>query len=116
MLGLRQDRAPFDGVVTRRGVDTGHLTVPGPPGEPLFVVARTDIVTIAVGVPETYAPLVGRGDKVLVRVQALGGLTVEGEVTRTAWALDTARGPSAPRSTCPTPTAPCARASTPMRP
>lgn len=90
LLGYARIEAPFDGVITRRGVDTGHLTVPGPQGEPLFVVARTDIVTIAIDVPETYAGAVSRGDKVLVRIQALGGLTVEGEVTRTSYALDTA--------------------------
>jgi HlyD family secretion protein len=81
--------APFDGVVTRRGVDTGHLTTPGASGELLFTVARSDIVTITVGIPETDAPFVNPGDRARVRLQALEGRIFEGTVTRTAWALDT---------------------------
>lgn len=82
--------APFDGVVTRRGIDTGHLTTPGAAGELLFIVARSDLVTITVGVPETEAPFVNPGDPVRVRLLALEGKTFEGKVTRTAWALDSA--------------------------
>jgi RND family efflux transporter MFP subunit len=80
--------APFDGIVTRRGIDTGHLTTPGAGGELLFIVARSDIVTITVGVPETDAPFVNAGDDARVRLQALDGKTFTGKVTRTAWALD----------------------------
>ena len=90
MAGYARIVAPFDGVVTRRNVDTGHLTTPGAAGEPLFVVARSDIVTIAVGVPETDAPFVESRRPGPVRLQALEGRTFEGKVTRTAWALDPA--------------------------
>ncbi len=88
MASYRQILAPFDGVVTHRGVDTGHLTTPGATGERLFIVARSDVVTITVGVPETDAPFVTPGDQALVRLQALEGKTFEAKVTRTAWALD----------------------------
>jgi HlyD family secretion protein len=90
MAGYAKVEAPFDGVVTRRLVDTGHLTVPGGTGEPLLVVARSDRVTIAVGVPEADAPLVDAGDPARVRLQALGGRAFEGKVTRTSWSLDAA--------------------------
>jgi HlyD family secretion protein len=80
--------APFDGIVTRRGIDTGHLTTPGAAGELLFIIARSDMVTITVGVPETDAPFVNSGDEARVRLQALDGKTFSGKVTRTAWALD----------------------------
>jgi RND family efflux transporter MFP subunit len=90
LLGYARIEAPFDGVVTRRNVDTGHLTVEGPQGDPLFVVARTDVVTAVVGVPETFAAAVEPGDRVELRVQALGGRTLEGRVTRTAYVLDEA--------------------------
>ncbi len=90
MAAYRQILAPFDGVVTRRGVDVGHLTTPGAGGELLFVVARSDIVTIAVGVPEADAPSVNPGDPARVRLQALEGKTFEGKVARTSWALDPA--------------------------
>jgi RND family efflux transporter MFP subunit len=90
LLAYARIEAPFDGVVTLRNVDTGHLTVPGTQGEPLFVVAHADVVTVAVAVPETFAAAVEPGDRALVRLQALGGRTVEGRVTRTSFALDDA--------------------------
>ena len=52
---------------------------PGTAGEPLFVVARSDIVTIAVGVPETDAPFVNTGDPARVRLQALERPDVRGQ-------------------------------------
>jgi RND family efflux transporter MFP subunit len=80
--------APYDGVVTRRHVDVGDLTEPGTQGQPLFVVARDDLVRITVSVPEMYATEVDPGDRVLIRLQALSGRGFEGKVTRTAWTLD----------------------------
>lgn len=88
MLGYARIEAPFDGVITRRNVDTGHLTRPGSEAAPLFIAARTDIVTIAVDIPETYSTDVNPGDHAVVKLQAMKGRSVEGKVTRTAWALD----------------------------
>ena len=90
MVRYTKIEAPFDGVVTRRNFDTGHLTMPGASGDPLFVVARSDVVTVSVGVPEADAPLVGVGDAAEVRLQVLDGRTFEGKVTRTSWSLDPA--------------------------
>ena len=80
--------APYDGVVTRRHVDVGDLTEPGSHGEPLFIVARDDILRITVSVPEMYATEVEPGDRVLIRFQAISGRNVEANVTRTSWMLD----------------------------
>jgi RND family efflux transporter MFP subunit len=84
--------APFDGVVTRRGVDTGHFVQPSPggsnPGVPLFVVVRTDPLRIFVDVPETAAAAVRDGAPARVRVQALQEEEFAGRVTRSSWALD----------------------------
>ncbi len=80
--------APYDGVITRRHVDVGDLTEPGSHGQPLFAVARDDVVRITVSVPEMYATEVGAGDRVMVRLQALSGRRFEGKVTRTSWTLD----------------------------
>jgi RND family efflux transporter MFP subunit len=88
MLGYTRIEAPYDGIITRRNVDTGHLTRPGADAPPLFVAARTDVVTIVVDVPETYSTEVDKGDRATVKLQAMKGRTVEGTVTRTAWALD----------------------------
>ena len=82
--------APYDGVVTRRNVEVGQLTTPGSTGDPLFIVARQDVVTITVGVPEADALSVNAGDVARVRLVALDGRIFEGKVTRTAWALDAA--------------------------
>ena len=90
MEGYTKVESPYDGVVIRRKVDTGQLTTPGTAGEPLFVVARSDIVTISVGVPETDAPFVNAGDTAHVRLLALDSRVFDGKVTRTAWALDSA--------------------------
>jgi HlyD family secretion protein len=90
MEGYARIVSPYDGIVIKRGIDTGHLTTPGAVGEPLFVVARSGTVTITVGVPETEAPFVNINDHAKVRLQALEGRSFEGKVTRTAWALDAA--------------------------
>jgi RND family efflux transporter MFP subunit len=84
-------RAPFDGIVTTRNVDTGHLvqTGVGSAGKPLFVVVRTDIVRIFVDVPESDAVLIEPQDEALVRVPSLSPEPVRGTVTRTAWILNT---------------------------
>lgn len=90
MEGYTKIEAPYDGVVTRRKVDTGQLTTPGTTGEPLFVVARSGTVTVSFGVPESEAPFVYAGDAAHVRLLALDSRVFEGKVTRTAWALDPA--------------------------
>jgi RND family efflux transporter MFP subunit len=88
LLAYTRIVAPYDGVVTRRNVDTGHLTIPGGNSEPLFVVARSDLVTVAVHVPELFAAAVEPGDRALIRLQSIPGKPFEGKVTRSAYALD----------------------------
>jgi HlyD family secretion protein len=80
--------APYDGIVTHRHVHVGDLTEPGIHSQPLFTVARDDIVRIIVSVPEMYATEVNPGDRALIRLQALTGGDFEGKVTRTSWTLD----------------------------
>jgi RND family efflux transporter MFP subunit len=94
MLGYAEIKAPFDGVVTRRGVNTGSYVHPANSGTttPLMVVARTDKARILVDVPEMEASLVDSGadaDSTVVRVQSLGGKEFDANVTRTSWSLDT---------------------------
>lgn len=87
MLRYAKVRAPFDGVVTRRTVDTGHF-LQANRMEPIFVVARADRVRVAVDVPEADAALVKAGLKATVVIPSLKGLNFEGVVSRTAWGLD----------------------------
>jgi RND family efflux transporter MFP subunit len=88
MLGYTRMEAPFDGVVVRRNVDTGDMTQPGAEGRPLFIVARSDIVTIAVDVPEAVSTAIDPGDRATVKLPAMNGGAVEGKVSRISWALD----------------------------
>jgi RND family efflux transporter MFP subunit len=80
--------APYDGVITRRNLHVGDLTEPGTQSQPLFVIARDDLVRITVSVPEMYATEVQAGDRVMIRLQALAGREFEGKVARTSWMLD----------------------------
>jgi multidrug efflux pump subunit AcrA (membrane-fusion protein) len=90
MLEYASLTAPFDGVVTRRTVNTGDFVQPatGPRAEPLFVVERRDVVRVFVEVPEADADWVGKGAKARVRIQVLKGRELAGEVARTSYALD----------------------------
>jgi RND family efflux transporter MFP subunit len=88
MLSFAKIEAPFDGIVTERNVDTGDLTQPGANQNPLFIVARSDIMTIRVDVPEAYASEVNPGDRALVKLQQMNGKVIEGKVSRSSWALD----------------------------
>jgi multidrug efflux pump subunit AcrA (membrane-fusion protein) len=90
LLGYATVRSPFDGVVTKRWVDTGAFLQPAASGagQMLFQVVRTDPVRIFVDVPESAAAAVSNGQSVRVRVQALNEQEIVGRVTRTSWALD----------------------------
>jgi RND family efflux transporter MFP subunit len=90
LLGYARLTAPFDGVVTRRTINTGDF-VQAPTsgkGEPLFVVERRDMMRIFVAVPETDAVWVSKGAAARVRVQALQRQEFVSEVVRTSYALD----------------------------
>ena len=93
MLNYTEIKAPFDGIITRRNVDTRHYVHPANGGmtKPLLVVAQTKKIRICVAIPEMEAPLVDGGqkaDKAVVRVQSLGGREFDAQVTRTSWSLD----------------------------
>jgi len=83
-------RAPYDGVVTRRNVHTGHLVSAGIHEEPLLEVVRMDLVRIYIDVPESDAGLVEPGDLVTIRLPAQAGAVLSGKVTRISWTLDAA--------------------------
>jgi RND family efflux transporter MFP subunit len=89
MLAYTEIKAPYDGMITRREVDTGHFVQPATAGDakPLFVVARMDKVRIFVEVPELEAPYVDAGDPAQVRVQALETMRFDAQVVRTSWSL-----------------------------
>ncbi len=89
MLAYTEIKAPFNGMVTRREVDTGHYVRPAVAGDaaPLLVVARTDEMRIFIDVPEMEAPYVDSGDLAHVKVQALPTCRFDAIVARTSWSL-----------------------------
>jgi len=94
MLQFTLIKAPFNGTITQRQVDTGYSVVPagGAMSAPLLVIARHDIARVFTDVPETEAALVTAGgeeaDPATVTIQALGNRSFESTITRTSWSLD----------------------------
>ena len=92
ILSYARIEAPYDGIVSRRGIDTGtYVEAPSGgkgAGTPLFEVVRTDKVRIFVDVPEADASFARDTGPAWVRVQALGDREFPGSVTRSSWLLD----------------------------
>lgn len=94
-------KAPYDGVVVTRNVNTGDFIRPATGDEtvsrtnsgassansPIYVVARIDKVRIFLDVPEMNANGIAVGSKARVTIQAVDNLEFPAEVTRTSWAL-----------------------------
>lgn len=89
LLSYATLRAPFDGVITERNLDTGHLVQPSAAsGKPLFVVVRADTVRVFLDVPEADAGFITTDRPAKIKVPSLSK-TFEGKVARTAWTLQT---------------------------
>jgi RND family efflux transporter MFP subunit len=81
--------APFDGVVTARGVDTGQLITEGSTNE-LFHLQALQTLRVYVNVPEVYTAAVKKGEKITLTFPQYPGRTFEGTLVRTADAIDPA--------------------------
>lgn len=84
--------APFDGVVTQRGVDEGNLVQPSSM-TPMVTVDFVEKMRVFVQLPEIEARWIDartgkEGPRAYVRGQILGGEKMAGRVTRSAFALD----------------------------
>jgi RND family efflux transporter MFP subunit len=90
LLDYAQIKAPYPGVITQRNVSPGDYLQQGAStnGQPLFVVEQVDPVRIFVGVPELATLFIKEGDVALIRFQALPGITREGKVVRSSFALN----------------------------
>jgi multidrug efflux pump subunit AcrA (membrane-fusion protein) len=88
--GFARIVAPFDGVIVRRNVDPGMFVqnATSGPSEPLITVARVDLVTVSMKLPDVAAPFISRNTDVEVTVDDLPGLTIRGKVTRYSPAID----------------------------
>jgi RND family efflux transporter MFP subunit len=95
MLKYCEIKAPYDGVITQRSVDTQHYVSPaGGTATPLLTVASHAQVRVFASIPETEAGYVSANgpdaDTAVVTVQALGGKSFTAPLTRSSWALDPA--------------------------
>lgn len=90
MLNYATIKAPYDGVITRRLVDTGAFIQSAATGkaEPLFTLARVDRLRIVADIPEAEASLVRLGQSATLLVNASRGQRLNGTVIRFADALD----------------------------
>ncbi|MFL5342040.1 MAG: M56 family metallopeptidase [Gemmataceae bacterium] len=94
MVQFARITAPIDGVVTRRTVDAGSFAPSAERGrtEPLFVVARTDMVRVVIHVAETDVARLGKGTPAVFRLAAQKGRQFEAKVSRLAGAIDRTNG------------------------
>ena len=84
-----QITASFDGIITERHIDPGHLVQPARSAAdtPLFVLVQADTVRLFVDVPEADAALVETGRPAKITIALQGNMTFEAKVARTSWAL-----------------------------
>lgn len=84
LADLAKVRAPFDGIITRREVDPGAFVQNAATAhtEPLVSVARTDIVTVVMRVPDNAAPFVTLNTEAEIQLDGLPGRVIRGRVTR----------------------------------
>jgi multidrug efflux pump subunit AcrA (membrane-fusion protein) len=91
MLSFATITAPFDGVIVRRNVDPGAFVQNASTArtEPMLTVARTDIFTVYMKLPDNYAPYVTNDTEAVIQLGVLPDCEIRGKVTRFAPSLET---------------------------
>ncbi|BAU53472.1 Multidrug resistance protein MdtE precursor [Mucilaginibacter gotjawali] len=88
-LNYLEIRAPFDGVISARNVNTGAYVGPGGKGtDPLLVLQDQYRMRLVVSVPENYTGGLSDKNKVSFTVQALPNRQFTAQIKRLAGALD----------------------------
>jgi RND family efflux transporter MFP subunit len=85
--------APFAGVITVRGSETGMLVDSGSNGgaaKALFALAATERLRVQVALPQAYSRLVTEGLSAEFSVAEIPGQTFQGRLVRSAEAIDLA--------------------------
>ncbi|MGE0378650.1 MAG: efflux RND transporter periplasmic adaptor subunit [Planctomycetaceae bacterium] len=90
VMNYARIRAPFAGLITMRGADTGDFiaSAVNSKSEPLFTMDRVDKLRIIFDVPEGESALIQIGQKASLVVDALKGRAFNGRIARTAGVLD----------------------------
>lgn len=88
--GYLQIKAPFDGIVSARNVNTGTFVGPAGKGSelPLLTVQDQKKLRLAVSVPEMYTGYLKQGDELAFTVRSLPGQTFRAKISRMSGALD----------------------------
>lgn len=79
--------APFNGVVTARGIDTGQLIDQGAAKE-LFHLASTDVLRVYINVPQIYSRDAVTGTRANLTFSEYPGRIFQGTLVRNAKAID----------------------------
>ena len=79
--------APFDGIVTARYIDPGHLvpanTTPGTPGAGAIIsISRMAPLRVFIYVPQNIAPFIRNGDAATITAAGYPGQKFTGSITR----------------------------------
>jgi RND family efflux transporter MFP subunit len=84
--------APFDGVITARNTDIGHLinSGAGAPATELFHIAAVQTLRVYVNVPQQYSPAAKPGLTADLTLQEFPGRRFKGTLVRTADSIDLA--------------------------
>jgi membrane fusion protein, multidrug efflux system len=91
LQGYEVIRAPFDGIVTARNVDPGHL-VPAATGatsttSAILSIARLRPLRVFAYVPQSVTPFIKNGDQASITVNEYPGREFKGSITRHPEAL-----------------------------
>jgi RND family efflux transporter MFP subunit len=78
--------APFDGDIVKKSVELGSFVGPG---VPVFALAKTDVVKIVIGVPDTVVRSIKLGQPVEVAIDAFPTRTFHARISRMSSAADT---------------------------
>ncbi len=94
LFNYRTVRAPFAGVITERRVERGDLVAADQPQADayLYRIARVDRLRVAIDVPQSAAAAIAVGMPVKVTFPEFPGQQFEGEIARTATAIDPRSG------------------------
>ena len=87
LAGFKDVVAPFDGVVTTRGVDVGDLVHADGTGTALLAMDRDDILRVSVNVPQSVAIGVKDGLPATIKVPQMPDRTFSGVVERSSVTL-----------------------------
>ncbi len=87
LQSFKKVRAPFDGVITLRNIDTGSLISSG--STLLFRIAQNNVLRIFVNVPQSDFSSFNVGMPAEITVSELPGKKFAGKVSRLSGALDT---------------------------